>query len=511
MGTTKASWRRRTGGAATLAVAAVAQAAPSSVEPTIDLRAVATDNSGLTATGRRSDVIGDLDAGVVVHLRGARLRATGDVGVDFIGYADHTQSDRILPRGRLDGEATLVDQALFFSAGVQASRTRSDPLAPQSDGASTANTVSTVSARASPYLALDLGPAVSALVRSDTVVTHNSGAGSNAVATMSGSTFQQQRARLERRPVPVGMFVEASHEETTYRDSDASLLRNDSALAGVSDAIDAGLLAGLLAGRERAEFFGQVLDETRYGAFLRWRPSPRAEFDATVEHRYFGTGWSLHLRDRMPLAIFDLGLQRTASASTSAIGALTPDSDPRTLLGSLLSTQLPIEADRDAAVDTILTNQDLPATFSGPLQVNSESVQRITRGTLDVIANGARNTVYASAYFTEAQALGGAAPGSSTASFDSRQWGASVGWRHRLSVRLTGGAEFAWSRIDGLGARAGESSRQLTATFSVTQQLARNGAFTCGLRHFSARLELDATGTSNVDENQAFASLRMQY
>src|SRR5437868_5856373 len=100
---------------------------PPIVQPTLDMRAVATDNSLLSSANKRSDLIADVKTGLLVRRRGARLSIDGDIGLDFIAYADHTQPDRVLPRGKLDLNATLVERNLFFDGGVEARRTRADP------------------------------------------------------------------------------------------------------------------------------------------------------------------------------------------------------------------------------------------------------------------------------------------------------------------------------------------------------------------------------------------------
>src|SRR4051812_27000208 len=112
MATTK---RSSAAGGAVLLAATLAHAAPPAVAPTVSVSAVATDNSGLTTAAlRRHDLIGDVDLGLALRERGARVTLTGDIGVDFIGYANHTEPDRVLPRGRVDLRSILVERAFFF-------------------------------------------------------------------------------------------------------------------------------------------------------------------------------------------------------------------------------------------------------------------------------------------------------------------------------------------------------------------------------------------------------------
>lgn len=505
----------RAGASALLSIVTASQAATSPpVQPTIAVSAVVTDNAELTSDDlKRSDVIGDVNAGVIVRSRGARVNVSGNAGLEFIGYARNTEPSRVLPRGRLDLNAILLERALFFDGELSAVRTRSDPLAAQSGSVSTANTVSSVSLRASPYFAHEFTPLVSAGARSDTIVTRNhQDGGASGGSAPNGSTYQHDVANITRKAAPFGFSVDASHENTTYQNDDSSVLRTDSLQATLSAAVDTDLVVGVVGGREHARYTGASQDDTTYGATLQWHPSSRTSFDVDAEHHYFGTGWNLHFRDRLPRTTVDLSLTRMASASASAFGLNGPDSDPTVLLGALLSSRTPDARNSDQAADQLVQTSSLPTTFSQPLQITSESAQLATRASLNLIHNGPRDTLYFSAWYQKATALPGSAPTPLATTFDSRQWGGSLGLYHRLTPLTSGAAEVEWSTIEGLGTRDGDSQRQIAGTLSLTQRLGPRTTLSAGLRHFAAHLVLNSTSTTTeVHENQAFAGLRVQY
>ena len=135
-----------------------------------------------------------------------------------------------------------------------------------------------------------------------------------------------------------------------------------------------------------------------------------------------------------------------------------------------------------------------------------------SRATLNLIYNGQRNTLYASAWYMKATALPGSLPTATGTTFDSRQWGGSLGLYHRLMPAVSVAAEVEWSAIDALGARTGDSQHQITGTLSLTQRLGPRTSLSCGLRHFASHVVLESTSTTtDVRENQAFAGLRVQY
>jgi len=518
MATTKPDGTRATrlaragaSGIALLTIAAAARAATAPpVEPTIAVSALATDNAELGPEGeRRKDLIGEVNAGVIVRSRGARLTVLGDAGLDFIGYARDSQPARVLPRGHLDLNATLVEQALFFDGALSATRTRNDPLAAQSD-TSTANTVSTVSARASPYFAHDFSNTLSARLRSDTTVTRNHS--DDSATAPNGSTYQNDVLTIVRKPTPFGFQVDGRHEDTTYQGDSASVLKSDLLQGTLTSAIDSEWMVGAVGGRERAVYSGITQEDTTYGGVLQWRPSPRTAFDLGVQHHYFGTGWNLHLRDRLPRSAVDFSLTRTAAATSSSFGLSGPDSDPALLLGAILSSRTPDAPNSDQAVDDTMQTRNLPGSFSQPQTITSESAQLTTRGQLNLLYSGPRDTLFLSGWYEKATALPGAQAVAGAATFDSRQWGGSLGLYHRLTPQLAGAAEIEFSRIEALGARAGDSQHQIAGTLSLTQRLGPRTTLSAGLRHFASHVVLNSTSSSTeVRENQAFAGLRVQY
>ena len=493
----------------TIAMAARAATAPP-IEPTFAVSAVATDNAELAPEGdKRKDVIGEVNAGVIVRSRGARVSVQGDAGLDVYGYARDSEPSRVLPRGHLDLTSTLVDQFLFFDGELSASRTRADPLAAQS-GTSTANTVSSVSLRASPYIAHDFSNVLSARLRSDTTVTRNHT--DDAETAPNGSTYQHDVFTLVRKPTPFGLQIDGLHEDTTYQNSSASVLKTDSLQATLSAAPDTDVMLGVIGGREHAVYSGIVQDDTTYGGVLQWRPSPRTSFDLAAQHHYFGTGWNLHLHDRLPRSTVDFSLTRAAQASPATFGLNGPDSDPAVLLGAILSSRTPDSPNSDQAVDDLMQTRNLPGAFTQPQQITSESAQLATRAQLNLLYSGPRDTLYFSGWYEKATTLPGGQPATTALTFDSRQWGGSLGLYHRLSPLLSGAAQIEYSSIEALGARTGDSQRQFAGTLSLTQRLGPRTTLSAGLRHFASHVVLNsASTTSEVRENQAFAGLRVQY
>jgi uncharacterized protein (PEP-CTERM system associated) len=494
--------------------AATTPVTPMPLQPTLSIAAVATDNARLaTAGNERRDLVGETDAGVIVRSIGPRVSVTGNIGLDFMGYARHSEPDAVLPRGHLDLSATLLEQALFFDGEISAERTRNDPLAAQSDSFSTANTVSTTSLRASPYYSHEFSDTLSALARSDTTITRNKSAGTSDASTPGGSTYRHDVVDIVRKPAPFGMSIYGSKEDTRYQDHAAPALKTDLLQATFTTELEDELLLGVIGGHEHADHDNTTDSDTTYGGMLQWRPSRRLSLDLNAQHHYFGTGWNLHLQDRMPRTVVDLTMTRTASASVATFGNYSIESDPTALLGAILSSRSPDASKDDQAAEQLVQAAGLPDSFSQPSSVISDRAQLATRAQLNLLYAGPRDTIYFSAWYQKAVALtdGQLVPATPT-DIDSRQWGGSLGLYHRLTPTLSAAAEVQWSTIDALGIRAGDSQHQASGTLSMTQRLGPHTTLSGGARHFSAHTALASTATTTlVRENQAFVGLRMQY
>ncbi len=512
--------RSSASGLALLTIASAAHAAttaavtPAPLQPTLFVGAVATDNARLGGPGdERKDLVGETDAGLIVRSVGPRVTLTGNLGAEFIGYARHSEPDAVLPRGHLDLSSTLVDRALFFDGEAAADRTRSDPLAAQSDSFSTANTVSTTRLRASPYFAHDFSDTLSALARSDTTITRNRAVDPSAGPAPAGSTYQHDTFEIVRKPAPLGVSIKGSREDTLSQDRTAPPLKSDTLQAMLTAQVDEDVQLGVIGGREHVRHDGLVDDGNIYGGMLQWRPSRRLDLELDAQHHYFGNGFALHLKDRLPRTAVDLAMSRAVTASVAAFGSYNVDSDPTALLGAILSSRTPDAPQNDQAAEQLAQAEGLPASFSQPTSIMSSRAQLVTRAQLNLVFDGPRDTVYASSWYQKAVALADApAVPATITNIDTRQWGGSLGFYHRLTPTLSAAAEAQWSTTDALSDRAGDHQHQASGTLSLTQRLGPHTTLSGGARHFSARTALASTATTTqVRENQAFVGLRMQY
>jgi len=482
---------------------------PPIFQPYLGARVTATDNSGLlTSDIKRSDVIGDLVAGFFVRRRSAHASLDGDLRLDFVGYLNHTQPNGILPLGHLDLRSELVERTFFFDAAVEADRTRADVFAPQGTGPSTVNTISTVSYRLSPYFARELTPEIAAIARSDTVWTHNTGDDPAVANTQNDARLQRFLVRVDRWPLPIGVSLEASSENTHYSHASGSTLTSESLRAIPNAAFGGDLVVGVIGGREHNESQTGDITSSRYGVMARWHPSLRTQLDGEVEHRFFGTGWSLQFRHRSPMAVVELLSQRIPAANPVMLDIGRARTDVGSMLESMWKGRYPDVAERSQAARDVVVRQQ--SDLGAPIDISSESAQLVQRNQLVVALSGVRTTVTGTLFYSRAEALEGIS--SPTQGLETKQWGGSIVLDRRLSRDTAADLEIAWSDLDGLGVRTGEYSREITATFAIHRTLGPKTTLSAGVRLMESRsFTIGNTSEQHINEAQAFAGLRHRF
>jgi hypothetical protein len=256
-----------------------AQIQPPIFQPFFGIRAVATDNSALTTSDRKKgDLIGDVEAGLFLQRRSARMNLSGEMRLNFVGYADHTQPDRILPSGQVDLTAELLERAFFVDSAIEASRTRADVFAPQGVGPSTANTISTLFPIR--YFARELTPEI--------------------FARASALAFIRNHGRDPAREYPARCASAAIHLASRQAALPLGIslqgLRGDTLQQREPDSADHRIGAGDPQ-RRGGEIFSwghrggitsncrpRQIDGNRYGIMTQWRPALRTQLDAELEH-----------------------------------------------------------------------------------------------------------------------------------------------------------------------------------------------------------------------------------
>lgn len=463
----------------------------------------ATDNGALSAPGQeKHDVITSVRPRVTMAHRGAGLEFNIDASATFLNYANGTQQGGVLPDIRGSLKATVVDRLLFIDAAALARQAAVDPFGSQANDAGATNRRTAGTYRISPYLEREFASDTSLLARHDaTLSTNGAGDGSRQVSNYS-------LIRLDRKPVPFGAAVELTRLDDRTTGTADSRFTLDTARLRASIALVDEVILGAVVGTDRTKWLLNDYSDPLYGGSIQWKPGPRTEFSASLDHRYFGSAGDLSFRHRMPWMSFELTMSRQPVTSSTSLGVLGQGSDIRSFLDAILTTRYQDPVVRSGVVDSLVTSRGLDTRASSPTDVVAVYPQLQTSVNATWVLLGTRNTTTLNVYSQSARQLthdGDLFALQTAAISDSRQVGGSIQFNRRLTPQLAADAVVRWAKITGLSARAGEDSDQKTYRLSLTQSISPRTGVSAGIQR--TQFTTTAIGQHPFDATLVFVGI----
>lgn len=453
------------------------------IAPALKATATTSSNVGLQGSGSATmDTVLTITPQVQLLGTGPDYRLTGTVAADMVGYLGRSRADRILPRGQLALNSRLVDRLLFVDAELGADTTSSTPFDMLTDGATAYNVGTTTRQRLSPYLDRELSPSSRITARSDHAWTQ--GRGTSTIANSADAYVQTHSARYDLRPEPTGLRGEWNYQNTRYNDSTAGGLTLQTARLSALYAPDPSLTLGLTGGRDAASYTTNNVSETLRGVSVRWAPSERTVFDALVEKRFFGNGWTVNFTHRSPFMAVSTGLVRQATTYASRLGVLQAGGDVATLVDAILQTRIQDAALRQMAVQDLIAKRGLPNTLTGPVDLFSRTVQLQQGANVTVALIGVRHTVTLRVFNTRTEDLRGPTEDSVIGlASDATQRGATLGLSRRLTPETTADLTFTRTKTDGLGPNVALHSSNSIVRLGATHSLSPRTTLSGAVRH----------------------------
>ena len=462
---------------------AVAQSRSVIVQPSVGVTVTGTSNAAVDAQSglAQRDVVVDLRPEVYVRSRGARMRVDATFGVSFTDYLQGNGRNRISPTGSFGLNATLAEDSLFLDVGASGTRTPGSVFGAEIGDTATTGAATTGSIRVSPYFYREVVRDVFILVRSDNVLANTFGSGT-AVDRLGDVRHQSNILKVDRRPQPVGASLEVSQDQTKYASRPDTALEMESIRLTGTMGLDSEVLVGVIGGYERSSYLSQRVSANRYGVMTIWRPTERTDVEAELEHRFFGRGWKVEARHRLPTAAFEVALQRTASALPSSLAGVSAGGGVNSLLDSIYRTRFPDDADRAALIQETLRSRGVQSTLFAPGDVFAQYAQVQQNANVRMLLIGPRNQVSLSAFYTKASALVGAADFSLTARNDARQYGTSLDINRRLSPQTTVNAILSRRSARTLGTIDTTTSIQTSLALGASLTVSMNSSASLGMR-----------------------------
>jgi uncharacterized protein (PEP-CTERM system associated) len=483
-------------------------------EPSLGALITATNNSGFSFSNERErDVIVDIEPRLLVRGRGASFTLEGDVGLKALVYTQSTQENRLLPNGKVALNANLVERWLYFDTSVLAEQVASDPYTARADTESGLNKINSLQYRFSPYLQHSFTPAVSLSLRTDNIWTERRGE-FNGNDPRRNSVVKRDSLTFEQKPQPLGFSVEAAQETTKYRSgNDATVLDQAYARGVVNYALDPTFIVGLVGGKEKSEYTLSSTTDTIAGVRFSWAPTERTELKGTYEQRFFGNGGSLQWTHRSPFVAFSFNAAREPNALGTSFQLNPGGGTVQSLLDAIFTTRYPNPADRAIVVGTVIAGLGVPSVLGSPVEVFADYAQLRDSVSLSAVFQGVRSTLSTRIYAIKSrQLVQEDAPLVPIVGLqaDNTQRGFSVDFTRRLTSTLTAEAGVGYGSIEGLGAAAGQSTKNTSARFGLTQTLSPRTKATVGTRVLRTDIST-VGGEASAKEIAAFVGMTHRF
>ena len=479
------------------------------VQPSVGMSVVQTSNAYFgTAIPAHSDTIVSITPGIAFQTLGPDLRTFGNFALNAQYYARSSYSNTVLPSGTLGLSARLIDQWLYFDAGVNSQQNALTTIPSQSTGTAT---FTTTQYTLSPYIDHRFDDNLRLRARSENTWTQISG--NQTGADLSNGRYSRQSIRLDRRPTPLGWGIDARQEETVYTTSGALTIRDSIARGRVLYAFTPHFEGGLIGGYERYSTGYASLNHSIYGVQANWRPNVFTRVDGVVERRFFGTGWDINASQQIQQISLRLNWNRAPSSYLASLQTIPSGVSLSTLLSGMLASQYPDPAARAQAVQNLLAVTGLPSTLPNAVNYYTQSATLQNTLTLTGVLLAQRNSYTVSLFHTKTQdlILPGTPPLNNLliASADYIQNGVGLSYGRRLSpvMSLNVGALRALST--GFGPNQGVSTRQTTFIVQLSRRLSPQTILVLGARR--QLLDTANTGILNANESAIYAGVTHQF
>ena len=401
------------------------------VDPSIRAEATLTNNANYEQSAQREgDLVFSVQPAVGFHREGPRLRVAGSASLNFIGYADGTQTSRILPYANVLASLEAIDQLFYIDAALQANQSLINPFLPRSDASSTFNKYTYVQGSVSPYLQGNFATNWRYLVRSDNSYTYTT----QSDAALDNAYHGRHRAEVARIATPLGGSFRVQRDVTQFDDLRSVDQELDVALATINYAFTPQFTAGVRGGYERTNYTRTEESGPIYGAELEWRPGPQTRLGGFWEHRFFGPSYQFGASSRMRRFAANLSASRYVTTYPQEILTLPATGNVSGLLNAILTARFPDPVERAQQVQDLIERQGLPSSLPAGVSIFSRNANVVNSASGSVALIGMRNTLALNLYYLKTKTLPDAAiPVTFITLNDNTQRGVSLSLSHRLT------------------------------------------------------------------------------
>jgi len=466
-------------------------------EPSVEAQATLTNNANYqTGAERESDFVFNLLPAIDFSRRGPRLRVDGAASLNVIGYADGTQTSRILPQANVLANLEAIDRVFFIEAALQANQEVLNPFLPQSETASTFNKYTYAQGRIAPYFQGNFGSDWRYLVRSDNSYTYTT----QAESVLDDAYYGRHVAELVRTATPLGGGLRVQSDITRFANQAADDQHIEIALATLNYAFTPQFTAGLRGGYERTNYTADDASGGVYGVDIAWSLGPRTRLAGFLESRFFGPSYQLDFSNRMRRFATNLSFSRSVTTYPQLLLQLPSTGNVSGLLNAILTARFPDPLERSRQVQDLIDRQALPESLAGGVNIFSQSANVVTSASANFALIGVRNTLALNLYYLKTVLLPDAAIPATFITFnDSIQKGVVLSLSHRLSPVISLNATASRRETRGIDRSLGNVTDQNVLEAQVNRQLSPRTQAFVGARY----QQQDSSSNIVRDSNEA--------
>ncbi len=178
-------------------------------------QATLTNNANYGASNvRQGDLILEFIPALTFNREGGRLRTSGYVSLNFLGYVDGTQVSSILPNANILANLEAIDNLFFVDGAIFAGQSVLNPYLPRTGYSSTNNLYTSTQVRIAPYFKGNFGYNTTWLVRSDNSYTWTS----QPDNPLGNAYYARNSAEVVRAPTPLGASLRLTNDITRVED-----------------------------------------------------------------------------------------------------------------------------------------------------------------------------------------------------------------------------------------------------------------------------------------------------
>jgi uncharacterized protein (PEP-CTERM system associated) len=447
-----------------------------------------SDNLFLAPPGpnKRSDLFLRATPNIGLSGEGARLKLRFNYAPSFFYYLNTPLDDYLFNRLSATAKLEAVENLVYLDASAQIAENFLTPFAPQSPDLANQidNRIETRSYRVSPYVQRRLTNGVQYLLRNDFSKTATDN------PQLPQFTRNRLTARLQGNPETFAAWqVEYQNFQSdiapfNIRQS-GQFVRFQSSFSVLYD-----LRVFPIVGYETNNYGFTDYRGAIYGGGLAYTPSPRTQFSAQAEERFFGTSYNVALTHRTRMTSWGLNASRSVTFWEAPLFTLPPG-PTEFALDQILQSRISDPAERQAAVDNILQSSGLPPVITAPYQFFT--TQLFTREGINATVGllGVRNSLFFRLFTTDSEpvTVGSGGVGDVFTQFARiESVGGSISGTHQLSGLTRVGADV--TRTNSKGTNRGGAAGDTTFSFaqniyrlSLTHQLGPRTTGTLGLRY----------------------------